>query len=96
MEVGGYYVTGLKALAAARERSRANEGREESRRLVMGLVEELSEARSELVGSRWQVVAARFEVVQLWLGVSGAKQVWIDSFGKGFQDFHDARRVLQM
>ena len=40
-------------------------------------------------------MAARFEVVQLWLGVSDAKQEWIDSFGKGMQDFHDARRVLR-
>ena len=50
MVVRGYYVTRLKALAAARERSQANEKRDEwSCRLVMGLVEKLSAARGELV-----------------------------------------------
>ena len=67
-----YYVTGLKALAAARDVSVAREKNKLSCRLAMGLVDEyaynvrlvegkLLEARSELVGSRWQVVTARLE-----------------------------------
>ena len=87
MVVRGYYVTGLKALAAARERSQANEKRDEwSCRLVMGLVEKLSAARGELVGSRWQVVAARFEAVS-------AKSDG-GNFGGGQREVVEAQQVL--